>query len=83
MPKKQGIWRQEWGRCDRCGFLHPLGMLSPQMGLLLCHCHGCYDNPLIWRRQIEIANILNTEPEDSQDQSERVYNDSSEIEFAD
>ena len=35
---------QLWTRCDRCGFLHPRGMLTPQLGLLLCNDHGCWDN---------------------------------------
>ena len=81
MPKKAGIWRQEWGRCDRCGFLHPLGMLSRQMGLMLCHCHDCYDNPLIWRRPYDIGMILDSEQEMNNNMSEYYYDDPTDLTF--
>lgn len=58
MPKKQGIQRQEWTTCDRCGFLHPVSMLTNQMGLMLCHDHGCYDSLLINERPAVIEAVL-------------------------
>jgi hypothetical protein len=45
-------------RCDRCGFLHPVGMLFRQKGLLVCSDHGCVDNMDVERRSVLIAEIL-------------------------
>ena len=58
MPKKQGIQREEWTVCARCGFWHPVSMLSSQRGMLLCHDHGCYDNLLVEQRPQMIQSVL-------------------------
>lgn len=58
MPLKQGIQREEWTTCARCGFIHPVSMLSSQNGMLLCHDHGCYDNLLIQERPMMIQQVL-------------------------
>jgi hypothetical protein len=33
-------------------------MLTNQMGLMVCHCHGCYDNLMINERPAVIAQVL-------------------------
>lgn len=58
MPLKRGIQREEWTTCDRCGFIHPVSMLTNQMGLMLCHDHGCYDNLAIEERPAVITQVL-------------------------
>lgn len=58
MPRKQGIQREEWTTCARCGFLHPVSMLTPQKGMLLCHDHRCYDNLLVEERPMMIQAVL-------------------------
>lgn len=57
-PRIGGIQREEWTRCDRCGFIHPVSMLTSQQGLLLCHDHGCYDNLMIQERPMVIQTVL-------------------------
>jgi hypothetical protein len=54
----KGIWNTQWAYCDRCGFPHPIGMLTKQKGLLVCHCHGCFDDRSNERRASQIAEIL-------------------------
>ena len=49
---------EPWRTCDRCGFLHPIGMLRKQLGLLLCEDHGCADDISNDRRKLIIARIL-------------------------
>jgi hypothetical protein len=58
MPYKAGIQREEWTTCDRCGFIHPVSMLTSQLGLLVCRCHGCYDSLLIQNRPMMIQTVL-------------------------
>jgi hypothetical protein len=58
MPRHSGIQRQEWTKCDRCGFEHPVSMLSSQKGLLLCKCHGCLDSLLVEQRPMMIQTVL-------------------------
>jgi hypothetical protein len=58
MPYKSGIQREEWTTCARCGFIHPVSMLTSQNGMLLCHDHGCYDNLLIQERPAMIQQVL-------------------------
>lgn len=58
MPRNQGITFEQWGVCARCGFPHPLHMLYPQMGMLLCKDHGCYDSLESNRRPYVIGRIL-------------------------
>lgn len=58
MPKNKGISGEQWSECDRCGFPHPIGLLSKQLGLKLCNCHGCLDNLLVQRRPQLIADAL-------------------------
>lgn len=58
MPKAQGLWGSQWLYCGRCGFLHPVGMLFRQKGLLVCSDHGCNDNLDVERRPMLIGEIL-------------------------
>jgi hypothetical protein len=58
MPRIGGIQREEWTTCARCGFIHPVSMLSSQNGMLLCHDHGCYDNLLVQERAMMIQQVL-------------------------
>lgn len=58
MSIKRGIQREEWTTCDRCGFLMPVSKLTNQMGLMVCHEHGCYDNLSINERPAVIAQVL-------------------------
>jgi hypothetical protein len=58
MPRHKGVWRDQWAYCDRCGFPHPISMLTKQKGLLLCSDHGCLDNLENERRPRRIAETL-------------------------
>lgn len=57
-PIKRGIQREEWTVCDRCGFIHPVSMLTNQQGLMLCKCHRCLDNLMIQERPTVIQTVL-------------------------
>lgn len=46
---------EEWKICDRCGFIHPLSMLTKQLGRLLCRDHGCLDDLSNMYRQKQIV----------------------------
>lgn len=67
MPRQRGIWRELWRTCDRCGFIHPVGMLIQQKGMLLCTDHGCVDNLDVEQRPFLIGLIL-TAGDDANDQ---------------
>lgn len=57
MPNpKNNLTRQQWQKCDRCGFLFPMGSLQKQKGMLLDQ--KCIDNLQIERRQYLIMEIL-------------------------
>ena len=64
---------QLWTNCDRCGFIHPRGMLTPQLGLLLCNCHGCWDNLDNQYRPMLIAGVLGN-PKEADDNVEQFTN---------
>jgi hypothetical protein len=80
MPRWQGVWRQEWDFCDRCGFPHPISMLSMQLGLKLCRCHGCWDDLSNYYRQQTISEILSDDQEGRTDKPE-VFIDPEELTF--
>jgi hypothetical protein len=80
MPRKQGIWRTEWDYCDRCGFLHPIGVLSMQLGLKLCSDHGCLDDLTNYYRLQIISDILQDDNEGRTDKPE-VFIDPQELTF--
>ena len=80
MPRMQGIWRKEWDNCDRCGFPHPIDMLSMQLGLKLCHDHGCYDDLITYYRLQTISEILQDDNEGRTDKPE-VFIDPQELTF--
>ena len=61
MPRQQGLYGVDWAICDRCGFPHPITMLTPQKGLLLCHDHGCFDNLDVEERPRIISDVLQEE----------------------
>lgn len=77
MPKAQGIYRQEWRTCDRCGFLHPIFSLRRQLGLLLCSCHGCIDDLSINYRPKIISDVLSI-PGEGQSEKPVLYQDPGE-----
>ncbi len=80
MPYHGGIWRIDWARCDRCGFEHPVSMLTPQKGLLICHDHGCYDNLDVEQRSFIISEILKEE-ESIRDRDEIFDTETGEVSF--
>lgn len=80
MPRMQGVQRTEWANCDRCGFPHPIGQLSMQNGLKLCHDHGCYDDLSNQYRAKVIAEILGDPSEGLTDKPE-VFRDPEELTF--
>lgn len=80
MPKHKGLWNQVWARCDRCGFDHPLSMLVPQNGRLLCTDHGCLDNTDIEQRQFIIASQLE-QPDDQGERERAEINNSEDLTF--
>lgn len=79
MPVQKGVWREEWDTCDRCGFLHPISMLTKQLGMKLCSDHGCLDDLSNFYRTRIIAEKLK-QPEGLSDKPE-VFKDPGEIKF--
>lgn len=81
MPRMAGgLWWQEWDDCDRCGFPHPIGMLSMQLGLKLCKCHDCWDDITIMYRDQVIAEVLADDREGLSDKGE-IFIDPQELTF--
>ena len=80
MPRFEGVWGQEWDYCDRCGFIHPIGMLSMQLGLKLCSDHGCLDDLSNYYRPQIIAEILESDDEGRSDKPD-VFIDPQELTF--
>ena len=80
MPKMSGVWRTEWDTCDRCGFLHPIGMLTMQLGMKLCSDHGCLDDLSNYYRSQIISEILENDDEGRTDKPE-VFIDPQELTF--
>lgn len=59
MPQiNNNLTGEPWRTCDRCGFLHPVGMLRKQLGMMVCEDHGCADDISNDRRPMLIARIL-------------------------
>lgn len=56
-----------WNKCSRCGHDFPTDMLTPQLGLLLCHFNGCFDNLDTMYRPRQIQEVL-AEPRESDNQ---------------
>lgn len=56
MPKHQGLWRQQWMKCDRCYFDFPISYLTRQKGLMVCQLD--LDNLDVELRPPLIAEIL-------------------------
>lgn len=63
---------EEWKTCDRCGFIHPVPMLSRKLGLMLCRCHQCSDDISNDRRPAQIQAVLATSAEGKSDWAERL-----------
>ena len=62
MPLNNAATFNQWGRCDRCGFDHPLHMLVRQNGILVCtDGHGCFDNTDVQERERIIQEKLSEE----------------------
>lgn len=55
-----------WSKCSRCGHDFPVDMLTPQLGLLVCHVNGCFDNLDTMYRPTVIAAAL-AEPKEADD----------------
>lgn len=53
-----------WKECSRCGHDFPVDMLTPQLGLWVCHLNGCYDNLDTYLRPKRVAEIL-AEPKEA------------------
>jgi hypothetical protein len=70
MPRHKGVFGVEWDRCDRCGFLHPINMLTIQQGRKLCSDHGCLDDLSPYYRQKVIADSLANSQEGKSDKPE-------------
>lgn len=80
MPRMQGVWRTEWDNCDRCGFPHPIGMLSMQLGMKLCSDHGCLDDLTNQYRSQVISEMLEDDDEGRTDKPD-VFIDPQELTF--
>lgn len=80
MPRMQGVWREEWDNCDRCGFPHPISMLSMQLGMKLCSDHGCLDDLTNQYRTQVISEILENDDEGRTDKPD-VFIDPEELTF--
>jgi branched-subunit amino acid aminotransferase/4-amino-4-deoxychorismate lyase len=78
MPRMKGVWRREWANCDRCGFPHPIEMLSMQLGLKLCKDHGCWDDLSNYYRPTVIAGVLSSDNEGRSNKPE-VFQDPQEL----
>lgn len=82
MSRHQGIWREVWDTCQRCGFPHPVSYLITQKGIKLCTCHGCVDDLTIERRDRVIAETLaNGEELATHDAAEKLEGDNEELGF--
>jgi hypothetical protein len=68
MPRHQGVWNQQWMKCDRCTFDYPIGSLTKQKGLMLCP--KCIDNLDVELRPLLIAELLSDGEENT---NERTY----------
>lgn len=81
MPKHKGLQGTAWANCDRCGFVHPIGQLQRQKGLLLCKDHGCVDDLTVERRPIIIAQVLSDGREGVNDRETLYEQDPQDLEF--
>lgn len=55
-----------WYKCSRCGQDFPMDMLTSQLGLMVCHANGCWDNlDTLYRPRI-IDEVL-SEPKEADD----------------
>jgi hypothetical protein len=79
MPRNQGVRHEQWTNCDRCGFPHPVGMLTMQKGLRLCSDHGCLDDLSVEYRERIIQEVLQTE--EGIDERAEQFNDPGELVF--
>lgn len=78
--RHRGVRGEAWGTCDRCGFEHPLHMLTLQLGVLVCRDHRCYDDLDIMRRPQIIAEVLQR-PEDEPERGMQIVQDAEEVFF--
>jgi hypothetical protein len=80
MPRRKGVWRQQWAFCDRCGFEFPLSMLIKQQSLLVCSM--CHDNLMNDGRDQVISRILSDGREGENPKVDKQSEDDSfEVEF--
>lgn len=77
MPKAKGIWGTQWLMCDRCGFMHPVGMLFRQKGIMVCTDHRCADNLDVERRPYIIGGVL-ADPSEFENEAQPVLADPGE-----
>ncbi len=78
MPRPNELYGEQWDTCARCGFDHPISMLSVQKGMKLCSDHGCLDDLDVERRQFVIQDVLSS-GEELQDKRGEIYTDSEDI----
>jgi len=72
-----GVQRTEWRKCDRCGFMYPITMLTRQLGLLVC-ASTCRDDISILYRATQIAKVLAVPGEGMSEQAEK-FKDPGEV----
>lgn len=81
MPRAANNLRfEEWTNCARCGFIHPVSMLSKQLGLLLCSCHFCLDDISNMRRHKEIQEVL-SDPTEFESDLSKLQKEKGEVVF--
>lgn len=71
MPNANNSVRyQQWRRCDRCGFMFPIGDLILQKGLMVSP--RCVDNLDVETRPKVIAEVL-SDTEETRNEMERIF----------
>lgn len=81
MPRKQGVQRRVWEYCDRCGFPHPVELLTKQKGMKLCVDHGCADNLDVEHRDKVIAETLRSGGELESESDKILQNPGEDVHF--
>jgi hypothetical protein len=79
--RRQGVWREVWEVCGRCGREYPLSMLHKQHGLLVCA--DDFDNTAIEKREAMIQSVLanGQESENPKLEKQAVDEDTYDISF--
>ena len=78
MPRHQGVWYQQWAKCNICYFTYPIGMLQMQKGSL--RCPKCIDDLDVEFRPKLIAEAL-ADTQETTNEYAHVAEDPQSIEF--